>query len=313
MGWRQGSLSSRVWGRLIVLFWLSVSSVQAAPAHSVTLWLSADQAPYVEVADAIGQRLAVAGVESRRQAVGDAPNGKPAALSIGVGMRGCRQALAEDAHTAVLCTLVPEVSFRVLRAQHAGRQLSAILIDQPVSRYLHLIRALLPEARSIGVPLAASDSTLRAQLEQAAALQGVPLEVAAIDDEREAVRAIEGLIDRNDVLLALFAPEILTPRTAKWLLLLAHEGQRPVIGYSQALVTAGAMAGLYTPFAELGQETAELALAFLHGETRLLPPPRYPWTFAVGINAAVARNLGFALPPASDLEQRVRILEAAAE
>jgi len=136
---------------------------------------------------------------------------------------------------------------------------------------------------------------------------GLALNVTRIDQDDDPAGAIQRVLDGNDVVIATFDPQAYTPATAKWLLYLAFQQQRPIVGFSYALLKAGAVAAVFSTPEQIAEHAADLVGEWLR--TGLLPSgtahPRY---YHIGLNAPVAKKLGIAAPLESDLERAVQEL-----
>jgi ABC-type uncharacterized transport system substrate-binding protein len=66
-----------------------------------------------------------------------------------------------------------------------------------------------------------------------------------------------------------------------------------MMGFSPAYVRAGAMLALYSSPAQIGNQSARVVQGVLSGMA--LQPVQMPTEFVVGVNANVARSLGFRL------------------
>jgi ABC-type uncharacterized transport system substrate-binding protein len=105
------------------------------------------------------------------------------------------------------------------------------------------------------------------------------------------------VLTASDILLALPDSVVFTRDTARSVLLATYRYQRPLIGFSQAYVNAGALAAAFSSPAQIARQTAELLQSLPAGRTAL-PAPVYPTYFSVAVNRSVARAL--ALDVASD-------------
>ncbi len=86
----------------------------------------------------------------------------------------------------------------------------------------------------------------------------------------------------------------------KSILITTYRQQRPVIAYSSAFVTAGALAALYSTPAQLARQAVELM-----EQPGTLPVIVYPAQFAIAINANVAQALGLNVVDEAGLRQRM--------
>lgn len=279
--------------------------------HRVLLLLSADTPPYRELAMALNASF---GAVERRQldlrvhTVGEAPLPSHNDLVVTAGVRALRQILERPDTTPLLAAFLPEASYR--RLQPGGRRpASALFIDQPPSRYLDLVRALLPRARHIGLIASPYSQPLLPTLRRAATRRHLVLRIEHLDAERELARVIRRLFPRSDALLALADPGVYNRRTLKNLLLASYRQGLPVIGYSRSLVRAGALAAVYTTPSQLGLQLAETLTAWMRAPDHGLPPPRHPEYFVVDVNRPLARALGLAIPHESILMDRITRFE----
>ena len=114
--------------------------------------------------------------------------------------------------------------------------------------------------------------------------------------------ALQSVIPESDVLLALPVNALKNPGTAHELLLTAYREQIPVVGFSEGLVTTGALLSLYSTPRQHGRQGAEIATRMLAGEPDL-PAPQFPKHFTVRINANVARLMGLRMQDESELAE----------
>ena len=240
----------------------------------------------------------------RDRTVNSAP--RPA-LVVTVGTRAAERELQRDDQTPVLSVFLPDVAYRQLQAVRAtktNRETAAIVLDQPVARQLAIAATLLPDARRAGALFSddaeAAISTFRAQAGRFG-LAAAPERVGSHD---EAANHIETLVRRSDVVLAVYDHRLFRPVTAKWLLYVGLQERRPVIGFSYALLKAGAVAAVYSTPEQIGLHAAEAAQAWLAGERP--PTVQAPAHYNIGINGPVANALGVDVPDEAAFGARVR-------
>lgn len=210
-------------------------------------------------------------------------------LTIAVGVQALQQAASQRG--AVLGVLIPQPAFERLHTAGNAASLSAIFLDQPPARQMQLLRQLLPQADSIGIPLGPVSAPLQQSLVRAAKEHGLKAVTATIDKESELTPALRGLLEGADALLAVPDPVVHQPTTAQTLLLTSYRYQKPVIGYSQAYVNAGALAAAFSSPADIARQAAEI-LNQIPERSTTLPPPQAPRFFSIAINRQVARSLG---------------------
>ncbi|WP_201218572.1 ABC transporter substrate binding protein [Halochromatium roseum] len=275
----------------------------------VELLLSGRHQAYQAVADGLLQGLTRTAAGRRlRVAQQQLPESEPsaeAALLVAVGARACERVLEQQA-VPILCVFIPEGRFRTLAARkRADQLLGAIFIDQPIVRQLALARALLPNAKRVGLLAGAQLSQAEVALRRAALALGFRVNLEVSDGGKDVAPAIRALLQRAELIVAAFEPEVLSVSTARWLLQGAHHRRIPVIGYSAAYVEAGALAAIYSSPESIGEQTAGAVLAWARQRQRWRPPVSYPEQFELSINASVASALGIDAPSLEVLAERV--------
>lgn len=288
--------------RLILL--TAASLLLSAPswAAGVLLLLSDKSAPYQEVADSFRAQLqhdrptVNVAVEASLARAEDALSADTRLL-VSVGMQATQAALALDKRVPILAVLVPKDGFDALvyPVNEEYRPISAIYLDQPYSRQLALIRLAFPERERVGVLLREQERQKLGTLLAAARLQKMQVISELIPKGGEIVPALERLLAASDLLLVLPDALLYNKNDIQGVLLTSYRYRDPMVGYSQALVRAGAIMALYSKPAQIGYHAAEVALRSLN--TGTLPAPQYPKYFTVSVNQQVARSLGI---PVSD-------------
>ena len=286
----------------------------AAQPRPVVLLLSDSSAPYQEAARAVQSGLeAEAGTRiTLRVAVLDEPGvdgalAQPDALIVAVGHKAVQVAMRSDA--PVLAVLIARVSYEQLYgaggAAARRRPMSAIYLDQPASRHFQLLRAALPQARSVGVLFGAGSVSSPAELSAAASASGFELRTASLGASADLFPSLQELLPEVDALLLLPDPRVVNRASLQNLMLATYRQRVPVLGYSQSLVEAGSLLAVYSSPQQIGRQAAETILRMLSGRGWELPPPAYPKYFTVRTNSYVGRALDIALPAESALLQRL--------
>ncbi|NDP39303.1 MAG: hypothetical protein GZ093_11220 [Rhodoferax sp.] len=222
------------------------------------------------------------------------------------------QALAQATLPApVLCVLLPRSSFeRVLRSsgRKASSQLSALYLDQPLSRQLGLIQLALPEARHIGVLWGPESQAQASALNALAQARGLRLLAASVEQDGQLFPALKTVVEGADVLLALADPQVFNSSSIQNILLTSFRAKVPLVAFSPAYAQAGALLSLHVTPEQIGQQAATLAAGVLQGKA-LSATALYSQDFSVAVNDHVARSLGLSLDAAA---LRTRLLRAEA-
>lgn len=198
-----------------------------------------------------------------------------------------------------LAVMIGQSRFESLRQAHPERPLSAFVLDQPLERQFRLLKAVQPDARRAGVLLGPEQGNLAA-FEQAATRAGLGLVAQAVGDEGALIRALETVLRDSDSFVAVPDALLSTPSAARSILLTSYRFQKPIVAFSRAYVSAGALAAIFTT----PEQVAADLIAWLRTQKDddvQLPPPRGPASFDIAVNRQVARALGLSVADDAEL------------
>lgn len=218
-------------------------------------------------------------------------------LVVAVGSEATRTSLTRGERTPILATLIARNTFEKLAAETGPRPratISALYLDQPIPRFLNLANLILPEAKRIGLLTSPDNAPIAAALRHAAQALGFKVENEEVEGNSEPVPALNRLLPRSDILLALPDNRIYKRENTRAILLTTFRHQKPVIAFSSAYVSAGALAAVYSTPAQLGRQASDI-IRPLKGEGMLLPPPTTPNHYSISVNRSVAQSLGLNL------------------
>lgn len=230
-------------------------------------------------------------------------------LAITIGVQTARQAaVGLDVKLPLLGALIPKSSYEAFAASlKSGRRHTAIYLDQSPQRQLDLVRAVLPNARAVGLILGAGSEKEADTFRMLATNRGLALMAESVARESELYPVLQNILKSSDALLALPDRQIINATTAQNLLLTSFRFRVPVFGYSASYVRAGALAAIYSTPAQIGVETAQVVREFLR--SGLLPQPRHPRTFSLTVNRQLAQDLDLNIADDATLLQKVRQFE----
>ncbi len=303
---------------------LMLAGIVTSSVAQVLVVLSNESSGYQEVAQELRDRLYPARdgrrridvVSAQRMAGIDEPALTAYELVVTVGLAAAQATIAREGAIPMppltLCLLVPRQSFERLAPARSGgrdRRLSAVFIDQPLSRQLDLLRIALPDRNRLGVIFGPSSQALKEELKDKARERALVLNLAEVTEPSGIYRALQSVMPDSDVLLALPDPVVVSSSTVYGFLLTTYRAQIPVIGFSEGLVRAGALLSLSSSPRQQGRQGAEIVSRILAGDARL-PAPQFPRYFTVRVNASVARSLGLQM---QDEEALAAALAARAE
>lgn len=285
---------------------LAFAGPEAARAATIVAVLSEESSIYSETANALEQGLGpthkLVRYTADRIKTGSADLGD-ARLIISIGVKASELLAGHYTRLPLLAVLVPRDWYQgsgKARLQEGGRnQVCGLVLDQPYSRQMRLIRAALPGATRVGVLLSKGNADQLSEIESSARNENLSVKGVMMDSDTNLIDSLEKLLAETDVLLTLPDPVVINRNTLQNLLMTTYRYRDPVIAYSQSLVRAGALAGVYSSPAQVGKQSAELAKRFF--SSGRLPQFQWPDDFSVSINSYVARSLDIPVPTEQEL------------
>lgn len=308
----------QMWRAGWVIAWLVVfACLPAQAAQSVTLLLSESTGIYQEAAQALQRELTSqdvpGGIQLRTVAEQPDLTGDTDGLIVTLGVRALNYAIDAPGSRPLFALLVPNLTFARIIADHpqARRRqtISALILDQPYTRQLQLIRHALPSARRVGVLVGPATASQAEELTKTARETGLEAHIHAVNSREQVFSGFNQLAREVDVLLLLPDPQVVSGETLRALFLQAYRQRLPVVAYASSLVQAGATLGLYATTAQMGSEAGRWIRDMLAGREASKGAgkvmTRFPQLYTVEINRNVARTLELSLPSVESLNARL--------
>lgn len=226
-------------------------------------------------------------------------------LVVAVGMKAAELATAEF-QSPVLVVMVPRTGYEALLGKRPMHQrsatVSAIYLDQPWSRQLNFIRAVLPDSSAVGVLYSPDAPITLPRLPR-----GMSLNAQSVRSPEDLFAALENILAISDVLLVVPDSQIYSSNNVRNILLTSYRYRVPMIGISHTYVNAGALGAIFSTPGQLAGQTGEVIAAF--AGNRQLPEPQYPASFSFSLNQQVARSLGIVLDSPEAIRERMNKVE----
>lgn len=296
---------------LVILLLFVVLPLHAGQSASILIISSSPSPVYNEVKKSLIDRLSTAcsGDGCNEYSFTSLLSGDKAPetdyrLVITLGQHAAHEANSKFHAYPMLNAMIPGEPDKSLPTEIDQTATSRIFLNQPVARYLRLIKHTLPQALRIGVITSLPDSQAIKDFELTATELGLTPIVAPVKDDMEVGKALRSVLDKIDVLLALPDATVHNNQTVSNILLTTYRNGVPLIGFSAAYLKAGAYAVVYSSPVEIGRHIGELAEQILR-QDRLPLTQYYPKYFTAEINAKVARSLG--APHYSEQELKIRL------
>jgi ABC-type uncharacterized transport system substrate-binding protein len=202
--------------------------------------------------------------------------------------------MGSEARTAVavLHPAAPVIESMTLRSEQESREglAGSVRLDLPLPAILTELRKVFPGRTRIAIIRNASqpkqvDSAAAARARQ----QGFALRIVDSNGPDDLVRTFRSVKGDADFVVCLPDSTLYNSATVKPLILASLESRIPIVGFSSNFVRAGAAAGVYPDFHDIGAQTGELALKQLSGASVSDESPR---KLQIAVNPRVLRLLG---------------------
>lgn len=202
-------------------------------------------------------------------------------LVIALGVKALEAASKLKHTTPVMGIFTPLPTFNslLLTSRRDLGNFTAIVLDQPYFRQMALIKTVLPDARSIGILLGPTSSQYNELLKDEAEKNTFSVSEENIYQESDLIPKLQKTLEATDALMAIPDPLVYSRETAQPILLTSYRHLKPVFGYSQSYVRAGALAAVYSKPSQLARQAAEIAVSSQQAPS-LLPPPQTPKYFS---------------------------------
>jgi len=194
---------------------------------------------------------------------------------------------------------IPLVAGMILSAEDvkAHPNATAVVLDIPLEVQLTWLTRVLPDCRNVGV-LYHTEPNAR-KVETAGVLadrMGLKLYARKVESPSEIPDALSFLSKRVDVLWGLPDSLVVTPQTAKPLLLFSFRNNIPFVGLSSSWTKAGALYSLDCSYPDIGVQCAEVVLKVLQGTSPRSIPQVHPRKVLLFLNMKTAQHMRLHIP-----------------
>jgi len=279
------------WRSALCLGLMSATCFASATDPSIAIVWTSGIAPFEEAVAGLRGELsgfdAIAAIDLKSPSAEsdlDQLTRRPPRLIVAVGIGALTALKNHRAASPILATMVLRADASATLSA-PGQRIAAVYLDAPIGEVIGKLHAVFPGKSRLGVirnPArdAAIDLTPR---------QGFTIESRDCAAPDALLKTLLSLKRRTDFVLLQPDSSLYNEATAKPLLMASLENQLPVIGFSASFVRAGAAAGVYPDYKDIGEQTAELARRYLAGSSLNSESPR---KLIVSVNQGVLRLLG---------------------
>ena len=160
-----------------------------------------------------------------------------------------------------------------------------------------LIKRLFPKAKRVGVLYSTENETKIAEASRISQKYGLELEAKEAFAPKDIPHALESAGKNADVLWGLMDKVVLTPETAKQVMLFSLRNELAFIGPSENWAKAGAAAAFSWNFEDLGAQCAEILLKLLKGAKAAEIAPVGPRKIEYALNLKTAEQIKIDFTP----------------
>lgn len=230
--------------------------------------------------------------------------GKDVALLVTVGTRAL-EAAAQSASAPIIATMVLRAD---LPAAARRSPAASVVLDLGLTEILAGLAKVFPGKTRAGlIRDPATWETSAPVLEVQARAAGMTLKVAECSRPERLLNAFLSLRDLVDFVWCPPDANLFNGTTVKPLILASLEHRLPVGGFSSSFVRAGASAGVYPDYLEVGLQAGELARKYLTGSS--VEPVVSPRKLRVAANMRVARLLGLRIAEKGASDSGIAVIE----
>jgi putative tryptophan/tyrosine transport system substrate-binding protein len=292
--------------QLLLLLAALVDTPAAAAEVRVLIVASHDAAPYQETAAGFLRGLRQSSkVQSETVALKGDASAAPRLLAqaasqakrdlvLSLGALATKTALAQWKDVPVVAALV--LSSADLRG---AANATGVYLEHPVTTQLQLLRRILPDQTVVGLLYSPNENRGRVDEARRVAKQlGLDLEALPVQRAHQIPDQLKALEDRVRVLWGVPDSVVLTPQTARQLLLFSFRNRIPLVAPSSMWVKAGALYALDWDYGDIGGQCAVLAQKILGGAKPRTLSPQAPRKVIYTLNLKTAAHMKIDLPQA---------------
>jgi putative ABC transport system substrate-binding protein len=194
---------------------------------------------------------------------------------------------------------VPVVAGMVLHPSDVtrGAQFTGVFLEFPADVAFSYLKRILPGQRRVAVLYnPAENQPTIDQATRAARPAGLDLLARKVQSASGLPDMLKSLTNSADVLWGIADTLVLTPETARPILLFSLQNRIPFVGLSAPWVRAGALYALERDYPDVGRQCAELAGQLLAGQSPASLPPVPPRKVLYLINRRTADQLKLSIP-----------------
>ena len=177
-----------------------------------------------------------------------------------------------------------------------GNNLTGVSLDIPPALQFQKLIEILPKATRIGVVYNAKQQEWLQEVQEAAKKNGLSLIAKPVNAESDVPASIDEIAKEADCLWAQVDPMIFNAQSSQYILLTLLRKKIPMMAFSAQYVKAGALLALECDYADIGRQSADIAVKILKQGVFSGMALAFPEKVRLVINKKIAAILGIDIP-----------------
>lgn len=224
---------------------------------------------------------------NRRKLPGKTP------IYIAVGPEALRYLSTSTVAGPIISTFTSHKVFHAIIPKISERNsVTAIYADPSPAQQFELINLLYSKPIKVGVILSSENQEIEGVLRRSVSPRQAEVTYERLAPNDDINRVLTRMADVQAI-LAIPDSAVYNAETIRNILVSTYRRNQAVIGFSAAIVKAGALATIYSEIDDIVAQVDELVSAY--EATGRLPEPQFPKFFDVTVNEDVARSLNIVI------------------
>jgi len=177
-----------------------------------------------------------------------------------------------------------------------GNNLTGVSLDIPPALQFQKLMEILPKATRIGVIYNAKEQEWIKEIQEAAKKNGLLLIAKPVNAQSDVPASIDEITKEADCLWAQVDPMIFNAQSSQYILLTLLRKKIPMMAFSAQYVKAGALLALECDYADIGRQSADMAVKILKQGVFNSMAMAFPEKVRLVINKKIAAMLGIDIP-----------------
>lgn len=225
-------------------------------------------------------------------------------LIIGIGSAGMNNAEKNYPDSSKLFISTDPDKYRLNKNNRKNRAI--LYMAQSYCRQVQMIKLLNERWKVISLLKSQEKPVDSKRLQQCADKYGIKIYAVQTTAETNMSAAIKNALNHSDALLALPDKNVYNSKTVKNILLTSYRHRKPVIGFSQNFVSAGALASIHSSTEQIAQSASTIIEQYFKQGGQFHKSTHYPKQFDISINRQVFRALDLPLPEINKIKQKLQ-------